>query len=294
MKTGFIGLGLMGSRMAANLSKKGFHLNVYNRTESKAKGLLSDTIHWKTTPELVGKESEVIITMLSTPEAVQTVALGESGFLPSMKKGSVWIDCSTVNPSFSKEMAEISDALGINFLDAPVAGSINPAEKGELIFMVGGKKSVVKYCDPLFNAMGKKHIHVGENGMGAALKMVNNLVMGLSMYAFTEGLILGESYGISKDVLFNFFEGSPVLAPMVMMKKTKIEQGDFSPEFPLQWLHKDLHLAALTAWEQEVALPGTNAVKEVFGLAKQAGYGEKDFTAIFSFLKNLNSKINDV
>jgi 3-hydroxyisobutyrate dehydrogenase/glyoxylate/succinic semialdehyde reductase len=294
MKIGFIGLGLMGSRMAANLAKSGFHLKVHSRTESNAHRLFSESVQWKASPELVAKESEVIITMLSAPEAVQSVALGEYGFLPALKKGSVWIDCSTVNPSFSKEMAEITSTLGSNFLDAPVAGSIGPAEKGELVFMVGGKKSVVKYCNPVFNAMGKKYVHVGDNGMGAALKMVNNLVMGLSMYAFIEGLVLGESYGISREAIFNLLEGSPVVAPMVTMKKKKIIQSEFSPEFPLQWLHKDLHLATITAWEQGVAMPGVHAVKEVFGLAKQAGYGEKDFTAILSFLKNLNSENHEV
>ncbi len=294
MKIGFIGLGLMGSRMAANLSKAGYHLNVYNRTENKAKEFYSDSFQFKANPEMVAKESEIIITMLSTPEVIQTLALGENGFLHAMKKGSVWIDCSTVHPSFSKEMAEITLALGLNFLDAPVAGSIGPAEKGELVFMAGGKKSIVKYCDPLFKVMGKKVIHVGENGMGSALKLVNNLIMGLSMYALTEGLILGESCGISKDTIFSLLEGSPVIAPMAIMKRAKIEQGNFSPEFPLQWLHKDLQFASLTAWEQGIALPGTNAIKEVFALAKQAGLGEKDFTAVYSFLKNLNPNQNEI
>ena len=285
MQIGFIGLGLMGSRMALNLSKAGYHLNIYNRTRQKADKLISDHVKCKSTPGNVGAESDVVITMLSTPDAVQQVALGDDGFLHSMKKGNVWIDCSTVNPSFSKEMAEITATFGFNFLDAPVGGSIIPAEKGELIFMVGGKKSIVRYCEPLLKAMGNKIIHVGDHGMGTSLKLVNNLVMGLSVYAFTEGLILGESLGISKEKLFDFFNGSPVAAPIVNVKKKKIMEQDFSPEFPLQWLHKDLQLASATAWEQGIALPGTNAVKEIFALAKQQGLSEKDFTAIYSFLK---------
>ena len=294
MKIGFIGLGLMGYRMATNLANAGFQLNVYNRTEKKLTDLISGKIQWKTNLELVAKESDIIITMLSTPEVVQKLALGQNGFLQAMKKGSVWIDCSTVNPSFSKEMAEITEALGSNYLDAPVAGSIGPAEKAELVFMVGGKKSVVKYCEPLFKAMGKKHIHAGGNGTGSALKLVNNLVMGLSMYALIEGLILGESYGISKTSIFNLLEKSPVVAPMAFLKKSKIEKMDFSPEFPLQWLYKDLQLAATTAYEQGIALPGTNSIKEVFALAKQAGLGKKDFTAVYSFLKNNNMNQDDV
>lgn len=285
MKIGFIGLGLMGSRMAMNLSKAGYHLNIYNRTKQKADKLIADNVMWKSTPGNVGAESDIVITMLSTPEAVQQLALGDNGFLHTMKKGNVWIDCSTVNPAFSKEMAEISTTLGFNFLDAPVGGSIIPAEKGELIFMVGGKKSIVRYCEPILKVMGRKIIHVGDNGMGSSLKLVNNLVMGLSMYAFFEGLILSESLGLTKEQVFDFFDGSPVAAPMVNFKRAKITTQDFSPEFPLQWLHKDLQLASATAWEQGIALPGTNTVKEIFALAKQQGLGEKDFTAIYSFLK---------
>ncbi len=254
MKIGFIGLGLMGSRMAANLIEKGYSLNVYNRTKEKAKPLLSKNAIWCDSPAAVSSESDFIITMLSTPEAVQEVALGENGLLSGMKKGSVWIDCSTVNPSFSKQMAEITESLGLNFLDSPVAGSLVPAEKGELLLLVGGKKSIVKYCDPLLKAMGRKYIHAGENGQGAALKLVNNLVMALSVYAFTEGLHLAESVGITKDKIFDLMEGSPIAAPMMSMKKNKILTGDYSPEFPLQWLLKDLHLASITAYEQGIAL----------------------------------------
>jgi 3-hydroxyisobutyrate dehydrogenase/glyoxylate/succinic semialdehyde reductase len=183
-------------------------------------------------------------------------------------------------------MAELTEQLGFNFLDAPVAGSLVPAEKGELVFLVGGKKTIVKYCSPLFKVLGKKTIHVGDSGMGSALKLVNNLVMALSMHAFTEGLILAESLGISKEQLFDLLDGSPIAAPMIQLKKTKIINHDLSAEFPLQWLHKDLQLATLTAYEQGVSLPGTGAVKELFALAKQAGLGEKDFTALYSFLSN--------
>lgn len=292
MKIGFIGLGIMGSRMAANLAEAGYKLYVYNRTKEKALTLPKDKVEYLETPALVANESNVIITMLTTPEVVQEMALGEDGLLSGMGKGDVWIDCSTVNPSFSKQMADITGQLGYNFLDAPVAGSLIPAEKGELIFLVGGKKTIVKYCAPLFKVMGKRYIHVGDAGQGAALKLINNLVMGVSMYGFIEGLVLGESLGIPKEDIFSLFEGSPVAAPMVGLKREKMSNNDYTPEFPLQWMQKDLHLASLTAYEQNTALPATNAVKEIFALAKQAGMGELDFTAIYPFLKNLGTKPN--
>jgi 3-hydroxyisobutyrate dehydrogenase/glyoxylate/succinic semialdehyde reductase len=290
MKIGFIGLGIMGSRMAANLIKAGYSVNVFNRTSKKAEVLKGDHVQVKKSPELVAIDSDVIFTMLSTPEAVQEVALGEEGLMNGMGKGKVWIDSSTVNPSFSRQMAELTEQLGFNFLDAPVAGSLVPAEKGELVFLVGGKKTIVKYCAPLFKIMGKKFIHAGDAGQGSALKLVNNLIMGLSMYAFTEGLLLAESVGLSKDQVFDLMEGSPVVAPMISLKRNKISNGDFSAEFPLQWLQKDLQLATQTAYEQGIALPGTNIIKEVFALAKQAGLAEKDFTAIYQFLSKDQSQ----
>ena len=279
----------MGSRMAANLSKAGYKLFVYNRTPEKAKQLLSDKVEFLESPSAVAEESNILITMLSTPEAVQEVAFDENGFLAGMSKGKVWIDCSTVNPSFSKQMAGVAEELGFNYLDAPVAGSLKPAENGELVFLIGGKKEIVKYCTPLFKVMGKKHIHVGDAGQGSALKLVNNLVMGLSMYAVTEGLLLGESLGIDKKDILDLLDGSPIAAPMVGMKKEKILDNDYSPEFPMQWLQKDLQLAAQTAYEQGVSLPATNTIKEIFALGKQAGIGKKDFMAIYPFLSEIKS-----
>jgi len=287
MKIGFIGFGIMGSRMAANLADAGYKLFVYNRTMEKAKHLLSDTVEFLQNPALVATESNVVITMLSTPEVVQEIALGEEGLISGMSKGNVWIDCSTMNPSFSKQMADITEQMGFNFLDAPVAGSLVPAEKGELVFLVGGKQTIVKYCAPLFKVMGKKHIHVGESGQGSALKLVNNLVMAISMFGATEGLLLGESLGIKKEDIFDLLDGSPVAAPMFGIKKGKILTNDYSPEFPLQWLQKDLQLASQTGYEQNVPLPATNTIKEIFALAKKAGMAEMDFTAIYSYLSNL-------
>ena len=207
MKIGFIGLGIMGSRMAVNLDRAGYKVYVHNRTREKASALANGSMEHLESPGHVAKESNVIITMLSTPEAVQEVALGEEGLLSGMGKGDVWIDCSTVNPSFSRQMAEITEQLGFNFLDAPVAGSLAPAEKGELVFLVGGKKSIVKYCTPLFKAMGKKVIHAGGHGSGSALKMVNNMVMGMSMYAVAEGLVLGAALGIGREEVLDLLDG---------------------------------------------------------------------------------------
>jgi 3-hydroxyisobutyrate dehydrogenase/glyoxylate/succinic semialdehyde reductase len=218
---------------------------------------------------------------------VEEVAFGEHGFVNKLKPNSIWIDCSTVNPSFTKSVAVKVKKLNIRFIDAPVAGTIIPAEKGELIFFVGGNKKDVEEVHPLFEFMGKKILHVGDNGKGTSIKMVINLILGQAMIAFSEGMVLGESLGFKKEDLFNVLIGGPVASPFLAGKKEKISKNSFEPEFPLRWMYKDFHLATLTGYENEVALPMTNQAKELYALANKHGFGEKDFSAIYEFLNNI-------
>lgn len=291
MKIGFIGLGIMGSRMAMNLAKEGYSLYVNNRSKSKAEGLIKeDHVTWKDTPSEVAEEVDVLFTVLSSPEVVLNLATGDKGFLYHLKKDAIWVDSSTVNPSFSRDMAAFSKERGIKFLDAPVAGSKVPAEKGELLFLVGGEKPTVDVCAPLFQVMGKKYIHAGENGKGSSLKMVFNLLLGQAMYAFSEGMNLGQSLGLDQSLLLDVLLQSPVVAPFIGLKRDKMEKGDYEAEFPLQWMQKDLQLASQTAYEQELALPAVNVIKEMYALAKQEGYSEKDFSAIYEFFGKKRDK----
>ncbi len=285
MKIGFIGLGIMGSRMAANLRKNGYELVVYNRTREKANALISQGALWADSPAEVAEKVTILFTMLARPDAVATAALGDKGFLDHLPKDSLWVDCSTVNPSFSKQMAEEAKKRRIRFLDAPVSGSKGPAEQGQLIFFAGGSKADVDVVKPLLDVMGKTVIHVGGHGMGTSMKMVNNLILGQAMVAFTEALVLGESLGISKAVLLGTLLGSPVVAPFLSFKKQKIEEEKFEAEFPLQWMHKDMQLVADSAYEAGVAIPAANVVKEVYALAVRNGLGEMDFSAIYRLLK---------
>jgi len=285
MKIGFIGLGIMGSRMAANLQKKGHELVVYNRSREKAEPLVSRGATLALTPADLAGQVKIIITMLSKPDAVaETALLDKNGFLTRLAPQSLWIDCSTVNPSFSKLMAMEARQRGIRFIDAPVAGSKGPAEQGQLLFFVGGEKADVEEARPLLEAMGKAVFHVGGHGMGTSMKMVNNIILAQAMVAFSEALALGESLGISKDQLFTTLLSSPVVAPFLAFKRPVLEAGKFDVEFPLQWMHKDLQLATDTAYETGIPLPLANAAKELYALAVKEGLGEKDFSAIYKFL----------
>jgi glyoxylate/succinic semialdehyde reductase len=282
MKIGFIGLGIMGSRMAENLRKKGHELVVHNRTRDKAQALLANGAVWADSPAEVAKHVNILFTMLSKPDAVAEVALlGKRSFLDKLLPGSLWIDCSTVNPSFSKLMAIEAASRKVRFLDAPVGGSKGPAEQGQLLFFVGGDKADVDVAKPLLECMGKAVFHVGGHGMGSAMKMVNNILLGEAMVAFAEALAFGESLGLTKQTLFDTLASSPVMAPFLNFKRQKLEKGDYSVEFPLQWMHKDLHLAAETAYETGAALPCANVAKEIFTLAMREGLGEEDLIAVY-------------
>ncbi len=285
MKIGFIGLGIMGGRMAANLQKKGYELVVYNRTRQKADPLIAAGATWAATSADIASQVKTIITMLSKPDAVaETALLGHSGFLNALASNSLWIDCSTVNPSFSRLMAAEAHRRKIRFIDAPVAGSKIQAEQGQLLFFTGGDKSDIEEARPLLEAMGKAVYHIGGHGMGASMKMVNNVILAQAMMAFSEAIVLGEGLGIARDQLFNTLLSSPVTAPFLSMKRSKIEERKFDPEFPLQWMHKDLQLASDTAYEAEVALPMSNLAKEIYGLAVKNGLGGMDFSAVYKFL----------
>ncbi len=282
MKIGFIGMGIMGSRMAANLQKKGHELVVYNRTKDKAKPLLDQGADWAESPAELGTRVNVLFTMLSRPDAVAEVALlGKHSFLETLAPRSIWVDCSTVNPAFSRLVAQESQARQVRFLDAPVGGSKGPAEQAQLLFFVGGEKTDLDAVRPFLDCMGKAAFHMGGHGMGSTMKMVNNILLGQAMVAFSEALTFGETLGITRQALFDTLASSPVMAPFLNFKRKKFESNDYSVEFPLQWMHKDLHLALDSAYEAGVALPATGVVKELYGLAMRDGLAEEDFMAVY-------------
>lgn len=284
MKIGFIGLGIMGSRMAANLQKAGYDLKVYNRTKEKAKELLDNGAEWAATAKEAGRNVEILFTMLENPEVVEKVATGKDGFLDAMPENSLWIDSSTVNPSFSKRMAEIAHSKNIRFLDAPVSGSKKPAEEAQLMFLVGGKAEDFEEAKPLFDKMGKDAVHIGENGKGSAMKIMINQLLGQGMLAFSESLNLGMALGIDKKMGMDILLKTPVTAPILDMFRYRIENNDYEPNFPLKHLQKDLHLFTETAYELGQPSPLTSAAKEVYGLAKHKNMADLDFAAVFKYL----------
>jgi len=247
--------------------------------------LMAEGATWADSPAALALQVEVIFTMLAHPDAVEEEALAEDGFLRYPQPGQMWIDCSTVNPSFSRKMAAEAKAKGVGFLGAPVTGSKGQAELAKLTFWVGGETSDLETCRPLLECMGNRIIHCGGPGAGASLKMVMNQLLGTTMAAFAEGLVFGESLGLSREFLLETLLGGPAAAPFLALKRERIENGNYEPaDFPLRWLQKDLHLAAVSAYEAGAAMPLTNAAKELYRLAIRDGRGNEDFSAIYDYL----------
>jgi 3-hydroxyisobutyrate dehydrogenase and related beta-hydroxyacid dehydrogenases len=284
MKIGFIGLGIMGSRMAANLQKNGHSLVLFNRTRAKAEPLLGPCGTFFDSPAKVADQVELLFTMLAHPDAVEEAALRVNGFLNFLRPNALWVDCSSVNPSFSKKMAAAAAARQVRFVDAPVTGSAALAADGKLVFWVGAEPADLEDIRSVLLCMGNKIVHAGGHGAGTSMKMVINLLLGTGMAAFAEAMALGEGLGISREMLFDSLLGMPAVAPFLASKRVKIESGNYKAEFPLRWMQKDMHLASVSAYQSGVAMPLTNAAKELYRLAMREGYATEDFSAVYDYL----------
>ena len=284
MNVTLIGLGIMGSRMARNLLKNNVKLTVYNRSDEPAQVLAERGATRANSAAEAVQEADVVFTMLSSPDAVAEVATGSDGFLKNMRENTLWVDCSTVNPSFSRQMQRAAAEHSIRFLDAPVAGSKPQAEKAELVFFVGGAQSDLDEVESLLNFMGMKVMPIGEIGQGSSFKMLVNALLAQSMVLFSETLLLGERMGLSRDFLLDTLPNLAVSPPFTKAKAEMIRNDNYEVQFPLELMHKDLHLAALTAYEHQQPLYLANLAKEIYGRAVQNGMGRDDFAAVHRVL----------
>lgn len=286
MNIAFIGLGIMGSRMARNLLEhQETRLTVFNRSAEAMEPLKDAGARPADSAQDAVADAEVVFTMLSSPEVVEKVAFGSEGFVGAMKQDALWINSSTVNPSFTRQCDERVRAAGLRFLDAPVAGSKAPAEAGELTFLLGGESDDVDQVRPLLERMGQKILHLGPAGQGSAFKMLVNALLAQGMLAYSETAVLGEKLGFSRDFLMDTLPGLPVTAPFLDEKAGLIKKGDYEAEFPLELMLKDLHLLDTTAWEQEQPLFMAGLAKSIFAQANNAGLAREDFAAVFDYLE---------
>ena len=284
---GFIGLGLMGQPMAANLIKAGHKLAVYNRTAAKAAGLAAAGARLASSPADAARGAEVVMMIVSDSAAVEEVVAGKGGILESLGAGTLVIDSSTISPSVSRKMACLVAGKGASWIDAPVTGSKHGAEKGELTFMIGGDRAAFDRALPLLQVLGKKHIYCGQPGLGLSAKLAQNTIQATMLEVFCEGFVLAAKAGVRPETMLEIIQSSLARAALTDFKAPFIFKGDFTPYFPLKLMHKDLELAAEAGYAQGVPMPALAAVKEVYMAAKAQGKGDLDYAAIITFLEEL-------
>jgi 3-hydroxyisobutyrate dehydrogenase-like beta-hydroxyacid dehydrogenase len=280
---GIIGLGLMGAPIARNLLKAGFPLTVWNRTRSKADQLGHEGAKVANSPQEVAAEAEVLITMVSDPPALEQVLFGNDGALAALKKGGILIDSSTVSPALARRVAKACAERGVDFLDAPVTGGTWGAEKGELVFMIGGKKEVLDRAEPVLQAVGKRFFLLGPNGAGQTVKLAMNLILALEVEALAEGLELVTRAGVPGERLIEVLQSSMARAPVLDVKAPMLLNRDFKPSFPLRLMHKDMGLALDLAKEIGVRLPASAAAFEAYSAVKAAAKEDVDYAAIGAY-----------
>lgn len=282
---GLIGLGLMGRPMGVNLLKAGHELTVWNRTASRADALVAQGAKRAGTPREVAAASEVVITIVSDPPALESVLWGESGVFAGLRQGSVLMESSTVSPNLEKRAAAAAGAIGAEFLEAPVTGGTWGAEKGELVFMVGGEAGTLQRVEPVLGAMGKRWFHLGPVGAGQTVKLAMNLLLDLEVEALGEALALVTRAGVPGGRLVEVMQSSMGRSPLLDIKAPMMLKGEYKPSFPLRLMHKDLSLALDLANQLGVPLPAAAAAREVLSAVKGVVTEDVDFSALASFWK---------
>ena len=286
-KVGFVGLGIMGAPMALNLIKAGFNVAAYNRTRDKCAPVEKAGARITATPAEAARDADFIVSIVSDSAASETVMTGKDGVFETVKPGAIVIDSATISPVVSRKLACHAAGRQASFLDAPVTGSKHGAEKGELTFMIGGERETLERAMPVLKVLGKKHIHCGANGAGLAAKLAQNVIQGAMVEVFSEGLVLAAKAGVRPETMLEIIQGSMARAGLTDFKAPFIFKGDFTPYFPLKWIHKDLALAMDAAFAQGVPMPAASAVKEVYASARAQGKGDLDYAAVITFLEGL-------
>jgi 3-hydroxyisobutyrate dehydrogenase-like beta-hydroxyacid dehydrogenase len=281
MRVAFLGLGIMGHAMAANLAKAGHEVSVWNRTPGKT----VEGARTAATPADAAQGVEVVWLCVSDTAAVEGVLFGPNGVEQSLTEGMIIADSSTISPSATGKFAERVGRKGVQYVDSPITGSKVGAENGTLLFMVGGEEQAIERLKPLYAAMGKKIFRMGEVGKGQSTKLVMNLQIALIYEGFAEALTLAAKLGVDTASLMNLVNASMVKSGVIEYKAPFVMARDFSANFPLRLMRKDIRLALEAAKEARVKLPGLETVEEIYEVAIEDGHSELDYAATLLLLE---------
>jgi 3-hydroxyisobutyrate dehydrogenase/2-hydroxy-3-oxopropionate reductase len=292
-KLGFLGLGLMGYPMARNLIRAGHEVALWSHNSSKAKELADAPAEgggkaiFCATPHDVGAHADCIFLCVGNGDMSEEVLLGEDGVASGAKPGTVIADASTVGPSQSRRMGEQLSKSGIQVLDAPCTGSTPGATKGTLTFMVGGDKAVFDRVRPYFEPMGKNLYYCGGAGMGLQAKLSQNLVLCNIMQAFNEGIMLATKGGVDPKLMLDILTNSAAKSGLIDYKAPFIFRRDFTTNFSVKWMHKDIGLMLQSGEELQVPLPLTALTRQMFQAAITTGHGDEDICSTIKVLEEM-------
>jgi 3-hydroxyisobutyrate dehydrogenase-like beta-hydroxyacid dehydrogenase len=287
-KLGFIGLGVMGSRVVKRLLDAGHDVAGYNRTAAKGQWLVDAGMRQLASPRAVAESADVTFTMVTNTAALRAVMEGPDGVLAGMKAGKIHVDMSTVSPAISRELAERVQATGASMLDAPVSGSVVTLEEGKLTLMVGGDPDVFRKVERILLDIGPKATYVGGNGLAVSMKIATNLSLAVQMLAFSEGVLLAEKSGIKREVAVDVLVNSVIGSPMVKYRGPFVLQMPDEAWFNCNMMQKDMTLALELGRELDVPLPTTAATNELLTAARGMGLEEHDFAIVFDVLARLS------
>ena len=281
MRVAFLGLGIMGRGMATNLAKAGHEVSVWNRTPGKE----VEGARLAASPVDAAQGAEVVWLCVSDTTAVESVLFGPNGVEQSLTEGMIIADSSTISPSATRNFAERVAKKGAQYVDAPMTGSKPAAEGGTLLFIVGGDEQTVERLKPLFAAMGKKIFRMGDVGKGQSAKLVMNLQIAMIYEGFAEALTLAAKLGVDAETLMPLVNASMVRSGVVEYKSPFVLGRDFTANFPLRLMRKDIRLALEAAKEARVKLPGLETVEDIYEMAIEDGHAELDYAATLLLLE---------
>lgn len=290
---GFVGLGVMGSRMVKRLLDAGHSVTGYNRTKSKAQWLLDRGMKWADTPRAVAERTEIVFSMVANTAALRAVTGGQNGILAGLGQGQIYVDMSTVSPAAIRDLAQQVEAKGARMLDAPVSGSVSTLEEGKLSFMAAGDRKAVEQVEPILKDIGPKVTYVGSSGLAVSMKVATNLSLAVQMLAFSEGVLLSEKSGIARETAVEVLLNSVIASPMVKYRGPFVLKMPDEAWFDVNMMQKDLLLALEMGRDLDVPLPTTAITNEMLTAARGLGLEKEDFAALFTVLARLAGQKTD-
>jgi len=289
-KIGFMGLGIMGTPMAANILKAGYPITVYNRSPDKVAPLVQQGASQAVNPKALAEAAEVVIAMVTGPEALSALLWGPHGAGGAFNSSKVFINMSSVAPCYTRELAAQLGPTGVTFVEAPVSGTKKPAEEGTLLILAGGPRDKVQELEPVFLAMGKKVIYCGEVGQGSMMKMFINLLLGLMMEGFAEVLNFGRLGGLTEEAMLDTVFSGPLNCGLFQMKAPNLQNNTYPTAFPLKHMSKDAKFIVDTAYDLGAPVPAGQTLLQLYRIGVARGWGDEDISAIARVFEHLSPK----